>query len=135
MDAPEVAGLREVAEIPAHGVRRDVELGAQLGRNDLAVTRESFEDEIASFLGQHLPIQAKPGNVVQKNAETRRGYACSSCGSTRTVPTVSLECDSGTTSESSEFISSRFSVSFSSRAPATRSRADRCFSSRRIASS
>src|SRR5918995_1507412 len=66
-------------------------------------------------------------------------YACSSCGagcgSTRTVPTVSLDRDSASTSESRVARSSRCSVSFSSSAPATRSSGERCFSSRRIASS
>src|SRR5215204_3965625 len=66
-------------------------------------------------------------------------YACSSCGagcgSTRTVPTVSLERDSASTSERRVARSSRCRVSFSSSAPATRSSGERCFSSKRIASS
>lgn len=56
-------------------------------------------------------------------------------GSARTVPIVSDECDSGTTSASSASSSDRSSVSFSSSAVATRSSVARCFTRSRFDSS
>src|SRR4051794_2246082 len=62
------------------------------------------------------------------------GYSAGS-ETTLTVPTVSLEYESGSMSESSVSSSTRSSVSFSSSALATRSSAARCLLRRRWASS
>ena len=50
---PHAPGLGELLQIAADGVERDIEGGAELGDDDLAVAVELLEDHLAPFFGQH----------------------------------------------------------------------------------
>jgi hypothetical protein len=73
VDASEEPGLRELAEIAPYGVGGDGELGAQVGRDDLAVTLQPLEDEIASLFAEH-------GAHSSRNVQRQAAYGKSAKG-------------------------------------------------------
>jgi hypothetical protein len=44
---------RELAQVAAHGVLGHAELGDEVGRDELAVPRETAEHGLAAFGGEH----------------------------------------------------------------------------------
>jgi len=127
-------GRRSLQQLDAIGA------DAQRGRLDalLLEALAMFED------GAEQPLVAPDRLVEVRNgdadvvnasrADDGERYPVGSAPSARTTPTASEESESGVTPTNTLMRSSRPSVSCSSSAPASRSRATRCLSSRRSAS-
>jgi hypothetical protein len=53
VDPLEQAGVAELLQVAADGIRRDREQPAQLGHDDLAVVPEGFDDPLSPLSRQH----------------------------------------------------------------------------------
>src|SRR5207245_1805607 len=70
VDSQDQAAVRELPQVTANGVDRDVECLAELGRDNAPVALQPLQDESPAFLRQHVHIQAKTCRNVQRRAIT-----------------------------------------------------------------